>query len=140
MACNLMACESIRKRLDAWLDGELSDAEGKQLAAHVADCPDCRQVLAAGRQIVAALDRLPARPAPAGFSRRTRRAFRAGIERPGISEWWQGLTMAMRSALCGAALAGLLCGAVLGVNVVGSQLPGSAPTYQNLYASQGFYP
>lgn len=135
-----MACKTIRNRLDALLDGELPVADVERLTAHLGKCRECSQELAARRQIAAALDRLPSIPAPAALSRRTRQAFRAGIERPGMAEWWQGLGMAMRSALCGAALAGLLCGAVLGVNVTNTQAPGSTNPYQTLYASKGFYP
>jgi hypothetical protein len=45
-----------------------------------------------------------------------------------------------RSAVCGAALAGLLCGAVLGTSFATLTPDGSASPYQTLYASEGFYP
>jgi hypothetical protein len=87
------------------------------------------------------LDRLPPLAAPAAFSRRTMRAFRAGLERPGMAEWWRGLNLAMRSAVCGAALAGLLCGAVMATSLTASAPSGGIGPYQTLYAtSEGFYP
>lgn len=135
-----MACERIRQRLDALVDGELPAAEVEWMTAHLGACPACRQALAARRQIAAALDRLPSISAPGDFARRTRRKFRAGVERPGMAEWWQSLSMAMRSALCGAVLAGLLCGAVLGVNVTATQASAATTPYQNLFVSRGFYP
>ena len=135
-----MACKKIRNRLDALLDGELPVAEVERLTGHLGECRECRKVLAARRQIAVALDQLPSIPAPSGFARRTCRAFRSGAEWPGMAEWWQRLSMAMRSAVCGVALAGLLCGAVLGLNVTASQISGTGNPYQNLYASKGIYP
>jgi anti-sigma factor RsiW len=36
-----MQCEEVRSRLDAYLDGELADAERSLLGHHLADCADC---------------------------------------------------------------------------------------------------
>jgi mycothiol system anti-sigma-R factor len=36
-----MRCDEIRPRLDAYIDGELAEAERAQLREHLADCPDC---------------------------------------------------------------------------------------------------
>ncbi|WP_319405752.1 zf-HC2 domain-containing protein [uncultured Desulfosarcina sp.] len=135
-----MKCKMVRNRLDALLDGELPVAEVERMKAHLGECQGCRQELAARQQIADALSRLPPILAPNHFARRARRAFRSNLKRPGMAEWWQGLSMAMRSAVCGAALAGLLCGAVLGINVTASQVPGTGNLYQNFYASKGIYP
>ena len=42
-----MRCEEVRTRLDAYLDGELSETERPQLRDHVAGCVDCGPELAA---------------------------------------------------------------------------------------------
>jgi mycothiol system anti-sigma-R factor len=36
-----MLCEEIRPRLEAYIDGELAEAERVQLRDHLADCPEC---------------------------------------------------------------------------------------------------
>jgi anti-sigma factor RsiW len=134
-----MDCQEIRNRLDAWVDGELSAQAAERIAYHLNVCPTCRHSAEELRQMVAALDPLPPMTASATLSRRTLRSFRAGIERPGMVEWWRDLSLAMRSAVCGAALAGLLCGAVLGTSLFTLTPDGSASPYQTLYASEGFY-
>jgi anti-sigma factor RsiW len=135
-----MDCVEIRKRLDAWLDGELPAPEAKRISDHIKRCPACRLEARGHRQLMDLLDHLPAMAAPAGFSRRTMRAFRAGVEKPGMAEWWRGLSLAMRSAACGVALAGLLCGAVLGTRVIRFETAVVANPYQSVYASKGIYP
>lgn len=135
-----MDCVKIRRHLDAWLDGELPAPEAKRISDHLKSCPSCRLEVQERRQLMDLLDRLPPLAAPAAFSRRTMRAFRAGMEKPGMAEWWRGLSLAMRSAVCGAALAGLLCGAVLGTRVIQSETTAAANPYQSVYASKGIYP
>jgi mycothiol system anti-sigma-R factor len=36
-----MRCDEVRPRIDAYVDGELAEAERVQLRDHLADCPDC---------------------------------------------------------------------------------------------------
>jgi anti-sigma factor (TIGR02949 family) len=36
-----MQCDEVRPRLDAYIDGELAEAERMQLRDHLLDCPDC---------------------------------------------------------------------------------------------------
>ena len=40
------ACEQVREQLSAWLDGELTAAEHRQVAAHLEVCADCSRELA----------------------------------------------------------------------------------------------
>lgn len=42
-----MQCEKVQPRLDAYLDGELAEAERAQLRDHLASCPDCGPEIAA---------------------------------------------------------------------------------------------
>ena len=36
-----MQCDEVRPRLEAYVDGELAEAERMQLRDHLADCPEC---------------------------------------------------------------------------------------------------
>lgn len=135
-----MQCFEIRKRLNAWVDGELPAHEAERIARHLKQCPACRLEAKGIQQIVALLEALPAMHAPAAIFRRTLRAFRANFEKPGMAEWWQGLSLAMRGAVCGATLAGLLCGAVMGTSISTLGSDGYANPYQSLYASKGILP
>lgn len=135
-----MPCVDIRNRLHAWVDNELPETERRRIARHLAQCPACRREAEGIEQIAALLDAQPAVRAPASVRRNTLIAFRDGLEMPGIGEWWRSLTLAMRGVVCGAAMAGLLFGAVLGTTFV---VPGSgtaANPYQTLYASRGMLP
>jgi anti-sigma factor RsiW len=135
-----MHCIEIKKQLDAWVDGELPIREAEEIIQHLKGCPACR-LEAEGLQCLAkALDNLPPLAAPADLCRRTMAAFRAVTEKAGMREWWQGLNLAVRSAVCGAALAGLLCGAVLGSSLTTLGADKSANPYQTLYASKGIIP
>src|SRR5690606_770393 len=49
-------------RLSAYLDGELDEAERRRLEAHLADCDECRPILADLREIVARAAALEATP------------------------------------------------------------------------------
>ena len=42
-----MQCEEVRPRLDAYIDGELAEAERVPLRDHLQDCPDCGPEVAA---------------------------------------------------------------------------------------------
>lgn len=135
-----MKCPEIRRRLDAWVDGELPAHEAEQIVRHLDQCPACRNEAESIKQIVASLDALPAIHAPASLTRKTLRAYRAGLANPGMVQWWQGLSLAMRGAVCCAILAGLLCGAVLGTSLFMTIPDGNANPYQTLYASTGIVP
>jgi anti-sigma factor RsiW len=135
-----MQCIDIRNKLNALADGELPAPEAARITRHLTQCPACRQEADWIRQMATALDALPAVQAPAALSRRTLHLFRARVEKPRLAEWWQGLNLVMRGAVCGTALAGLLCGAVLGTSLSKLESPGSANPYQTLYASKGIWP
>ena len=135
-----MQCHQITTRLDAWADGELSAAEAQKVAHHLDQCPVCRRKAEALQAMTALLDGLPGIPAPAGFADRTLGRLRKRLEKPKMREWWLGLSMAMRGAVCTAALAGLLCGAMLGTIVSLLDQGGSANPYQTFYASKGILP
>lgn len=135
-----MQCFEIRKRLNAWVDDELPAHEAESIARHLKQCPVCLIEAEGIQQIAASLEALPVIHAPSALSRRTMRAFRADIAKPGMAEWWQSLSLALRGAVCGVALAGLLCGAALGTSISMFGPNGHANPYQAIYASRGILP
>lgn len=44
-------CERIEPLLGAYMDGELKEAQLEEVKAHLADCPDCREVTDQFRQV-----------------------------------------------------------------------------------------
>ncbi|MBR3084102.1 MAG: zf-HC2 domain-containing protein [Oscillospiraceae bacterium] len=49
-------CEAMREQLSALLDGELDEAETRQVRAHLARCPDCRAFYAAMQELSGLLE------------------------------------------------------------------------------------
>ena len=135
-----MDCVEVRKRLTALVDNELPVQEAERVHRHLKRCPECRLEAQGRRQIVEALNALPAIAAPAGFSQKTVRAFRAGLDRASLGQWWRQLSLAMRGAICAAALVGLLCGVALGSSLTTLVTESPANPYQTLYASKGMFP
>ncbi len=95
------ACEQVRERLSAWLDGELApDARG-EVAAHLKDCGECRRELALLARLDSTLGILEA-PVPAGLTERVLDRLR-----PRRRYGWQSLAMAA-SLVLGIVLGGAL--------------------------------
>ena len=136
-----MECHDIVKRLDAWADQALAPGESQKIARHLKQCPACEKKARALAALCRAMDSLPPVPAPAGFSRKVCQALYPGAEIPDLAQWWRHLTLTWRSAVCGAALAGLICGVVLG-NHLAVPLDTAEPSnpYQSLYETQRIYP
>lgn len=51
-----MNCKNVKKRLSAYVDGELSDATKRELATHIENCPSCRGEIARFEQLYAWLE------------------------------------------------------------------------------------
>lgn len=96
-----MAGDGVRERLSAWLDGELSDAERLEVAAHLEVCEECRRELARLQRLDAALGRLDA-AVPPGLAERVLDRLQ-----PRRRYWWQSLALAA-SLLLGIVLGGTL--------------------------------
>lgn len=96
-----MAGDGVRERLSAYLDGELSVAARREVAAHLEVCEECRRELARLQRLDAALGRLET-AAPAGLAERV-------LDRvqPRRRYWWQSLALAA-SLLLGIVLGGTL--------------------------------
>jgi anti-sigma factor RsiW len=91
----------MRERLSAWLDGELTQEERREMAAHLEVCAACRRELALLERLDAALGRLEA-PTPAGLADGVLDRLK-----PRRRYWWQSLAMAA-SLILGIALGGTL--------------------------------
>ena len=136
-----MRCNDILKRLDAWVDRELPRREARALEEHLDQCLACRKKAQALVHLARALDELPPLAAPRKLSRQIRQALHVQVDPPNLAQWWRHLTLAWRSAVCGATLAGLVCGAVMGTHLAAVLDPGSPSTpYQILYDNGRLYP
>jgi len=72
-----MRCDEIRPRLDAYIDGELAEAERVQLRDHFADCPECGPQAAALERLRDGIRRsAPAYRAPEALRSQIRFALR----------------------------------------------------------------
>ena len=58
---------ALRERLSAYLDGELAPADAAALERHLAECAECRDELAALREVRTLLRALPQPPLPRSF-------------------------------------------------------------------------
>ncbi len=96
-----MAGDGVRERLSAYLDGELSEDERREVAAHLEGCEECRRELAVLTRLDAVLGRLEAEAPP--------RLAERVLERlqPRRRYWWQSLALAA-SLLLGIVLGGTL--------------------------------
>ncbi len=135
-----MKCSDIRSQLDAWMDRELSLEKSREVTEHLDLCPACRKEAEALTALGLALDNLGPVAAPRGFSRQVRQAVRAMAEPPSLSAWWRHLTLVWRSAVCGAALAGLVFGAVMGTSVAATLDTDTTTPYQSMYDNGRIYP
>jgi len=72
-----MDCESVRRTLGAWLDGEVSEKESREIRAHVEACPSCR----AERSRLERLQFVLRAALEEGASKVTFESFWHGIER-----------------------------------------------------------
>ncbi|MFZ5452497.1 MAG: anti-sigma factor family protein [Thermodesulfobacteriota bacterium] len=95
------ACEQVRERFSAWLDGELTAAENRQVAAHLEVCQDCSRELAILQRLDEALGTLAA-PLPSRLPERVLDRLQ-----PRRRYWWQSLAMAA-SLVLGIVLGGAL--------------------------------
>ncbi|MBU2551033.1 MAG: zf-HC2 domain-containing protein [Proteobacteria bacterium] len=136
-----MECSETRELLDAWLDRELSPELAEGIEQHLESCPDCAEESASLGRLAASLEAMPPIQAPTRLAGQTLKAFRRELNRPGLRDWWRGLSLAMRGAACGAALAGMVFGIVIGSTLASSLDGSSAVSYiQFLYDTGGILP
>lgn len=136
-----MRCRDAKQKINAWVDGELPKETAADLSRHIEGCNTCAREAEALKGLAATLDRLPAVHAPDHLSRTTMRRFRQEMEMPGLVEWWRGLGLLMRGAVCGAATGGLVLGVGLGSSLTALQISAAAPWLINIvYHTGGILP
>jgi anti-sigma factor RsiW len=84
-----MKCHEAQEHLSAWLDGELPEAIGAGLTAHLERCATCRREWLQLRALDAALENLAA-PVPPGLAEKVAARVRRPHRRPG----WQSVALA----------------------------------------------
>lgn len=65
-----MNCEQMNELLSAWLDGELSETERRQMQAHLEQCAQCRALFEQLQALHTSFSDLEEIPAPEGFAQR----------------------------------------------------------------------
>ena len=63
-----MNCEQMTLLMSAWLDGELSEAEEKQMKEHLEQCAECRALMEQLQALHTSFSDLEEIPAPEGFA------------------------------------------------------------------------
>jgi hypothetical protein len=104
----MKSCEQYREEISALLDGELPEAESVQLRAHIAACPECRQVYDAFAALHGGLSTLE--PAPDTLAKSVMRQIR----KPKTLRWQRYLAAAACLVLVCAGAAKLLGGPFFG--------------------------
>jgi anti-sigma factor RsiW len=108
-----MECQTVQTHLSAWLDGELAEATGAALSAHLEGCAACRREFSQLQALDAALGNLAA-PVPTGLADKVA----AQIRRPRRRSGWQAAALA----------ACLVLGIALGGTMARTFYGGAAPT------------
>ena len=72
-----MNCEQMTLLISAWLDGETTGQEEKELLEHLEQCADCRALLEQLQTLRASFSELEEIPAPEGFAERVMEQVRA---------------------------------------------------------------
>jgi len=70
-----MGCDSMREAISAYVDAELDEPRQREVAAHIADCRECRQAVEDLRQLRLQIAEGARVTAPAGLSHRVRAAL-----------------------------------------------------------------
>ena len=71
-----MNCHNIKKRLSAYLDGEITDEEEEIILEHLAGCEKCREELAAFSEVQDSLRMIKGMDVPPYFMTRLRQQIR----------------------------------------------------------------
>ena len=74
-----MTCAFTAEQLAAWVAGDASDAESRQIHGHLAECPDCRRITEAIRRTDELLRTVRPMCPPAGIVLDARRALAAEL-------------------------------------------------------------
>ena len=114
-----MWCLTVKRKLNALLDAELTAVELARVEEHLRECANCREALDRLRGVATALVQAPAPPpVPDGFverlmARAARRATQVS-HRPVVVRLWPSFSPAMRVAAVATLALGLGLGALMG--------------------------
>jgi anti-sigma factor (TIGR02949 family) len=78
-----MECDDIRKRLEAFLDGEVGEAEKTEIQGHLAECPECARAFRQSKKLTGVLQSWKAEVPPPDLYER----LKAGLE--SRESWWR---------------------------------------------------
>jgi anti-sigma factor RsiW len=117
-----MWCLTVKRKLNALLDAELTAAERTPIKEHLRECASCREALDRLRGVEAALAQTPAPPpVPGGFAERlmarTARRAEQASHRPVVVRLWPSFSPAMRVAAAAMLALGIGLGALMGWNL-----------------------
>jgi anti-sigma factor (TIGR02949 family) len=115
----MSACDSLRRLISPYVDGELVGEDRTAFEAHIAGCADCGRSLDDEKAVVRAVRAsLPMYSAPAGLRERVDRLV-SGAPAPVARPWWP-------AALAATVVAATL-GALFGNGLVGRAVPAPPP-------------
>jgi Predicted transmembrane transcriptional regulator (anti-sigma factor) len=66
-----MDCKKVKSSLSAWLDGELSITQAKEIRKHIACCPLCQEEAMTLHSLYADIEKTPGVPFQEGFTTET---------------------------------------------------------------------
>jgi|GEM_PF-5123102 len=92
----MMECKVAQELLNAYIDGELAEAERDQLDDHLRSCPQCADELAELQAVIALCRNLPEVEPPAFFREQLYRRLTTELEQERKSLWQSVLTWARR--------------------------------------------
>lgn len=115
----MFTCVRDRKRLGAYLDGELSGRDRASVERHLEVCDQCRAVLSGLKELEPLLVAHEAPPVPLGLTARVMAAARHRRHGQATAvwnplRWWRMASAPMRWASVATPVAGLIAGLVLG--------------------------
>ena len=119
-----MSCIGYRKRMGAYLDGELSEREQKSVEAHLTGCVACRAALSDLRALEPLLHVMEVPPIPAGIAAKvvavaqTHRSEKATASWNPF-QWWRMTTTPIHAA----GIFVLVIGLITGLSIGGTMLP-----------------
>ncbi|MFZ5766795.1 MAG: anti-sigma factor family protein [Thermodesulfobacteriota bacterium] len=113
----MLECLRYRKRLNAFLDKELSEREQSLVERHLTQCASCRAVLDDLQELAPLLASLPTSPVPPFLTARIQTAAQARQKQVisgSFSRWWREIWTMQPLVLKGATAAALVIGLTMG--------------------------
>lgn len=116
-----MHCNEFRRRMSAWLDGEVDAPIAAAIEGHRQECLDCRQSFEKLAAVHESMKNPASAPIPAGFAEAVMRKVR-GIplqrnKELDIKQWWQELTLPARAGIAVAAMLIMCMGGFMGTSL-----------------------